>query len=61
MYSESYKSDNKHYSGETCGKTGTYGQWSDSSGTYAGTAYDRHVHAGDRFPPSLNNHHFRLK
>ena len=56
-----FKNDDRHYSGEICKKTGLYGQYSDSSGAYAGSAYDRHVRQGDRFPPSLNNRHFRLK
>ncbi len=55
------KEDGRYYSGEKCPKSGTYGQWSDASGQYAGTSYDRYVYAGDPFPPSLNNHHFRLK
>ncbi len=51
----------RFYSGETCPKTATYGQYSDRTGDYAGAAYDRYVQKGERFPPSLNNHHFREK
>ena len=51
----------KYYSGEICPKTATYGQYSDRTGDYAGKDYDRYVDKGERFPPSLNNHHFREK
>lgn len=51
----------KYYSGEICPQTGTYGQYSDRTNEYAGRDYDRYVQRGERFPPSLNNHHFRLK
>ena len=51
----------KHYSGQTCTQTGTYGQYSDATNKYAGAAYDRRVVKGLTFPPSLNNHHFRMK
>lgn len=51
----------KYYSGEVCPKTANYGQFSDRTGQYAGSAYDRWVEKGERFPPSLNNHHFREK
>ncbi len=51
----------KYYSGEICPETGTYGQYSDRTDEYAGTQNDRKVDKGERFPPSLNNHHFRKK
>ena len=51
----------RYYSGEICPQTGTYAQYSDRTGDYAGTAYDRKVDKGERFPPSENNHHFRKK
>ena len=51
----------RYYSGEICPKTATYGQYSDRTGQYAGASYDRYVEKGERFPPSLNNHHFREK
>lgn len=51
----------KYWSGQECPKTGTYGQYSDVTGAYAGAAYDRKVDKGDRFPPSQNNHHFQEK
>lgn len=51
----------KYYSGQTCPKTATYGQYSDSSGEYAGASYDRKVDKGDTFPPSKNNHNFQEK
>ena len=51
----------KHWSGQECPKTANYGQYSDATGTYAGSNYDRHVQKGERFPPSLNNHHFEEK
>lgn len=51
----------KGWSGQICPKTATYGQFRDSTGEYAGTAYDRRVDKGERFPPSLNNHHFEEK
>ena len=51
----------KFYSGEVCPKSATYGQYSDRTGYYAGKTSDRRVDRGERFPPSLNNHHFREK
>jgi len=57
MYS--VKTHNRRYSGEICSKTATYGQFSDRTDQYAGASYDRYVEKGERFPPSLNNHHFR--
>jgi len=51
----------RYYSGEICPKTATYGQYSDRTGAYAGSEFDRYVQKGERFPPSLNNHHFREK
>ena len=51
----------KFYSGETCPKTSIYAQYSDRTGVYAGAGYDRRVDKGERFPPSLNNHHYREK
>lgn len=51
----------KYYSGEICSKTANYGQYSDRTGSYAGAGYDRRVSKGERFPPSLNNHHYREK
>ncbi|WMW65303.1 hypothetical protein [Nitratidesulfovibrio liaohensis] len=51
----------KHWSGQICPETGTYGQYNDATGAYAGAQYDRHVKKGDKFPPSENNHHFRKK
>ena len=51
----------KYYSGEICPKTAIYGQYSDRTGVYAGSTYDRRVAKGERFPPSLNNHHYREK
>lgn len=51
----------KHWSGQECPKTATYGQHSDVNNAYAGTQFDRHVQKGERFPPSLNNHHFEEK
>lgn len=51
----------RFYSGETSPKSATYGQYSDRTGEYAGLSYDRYVDKGERFPPSLNNHHFREK
>ena len=51
----------RYWSGQECPKTAVYGQYSDVTGAYAGTQYDRHVSKGDRFPPSLNNHHFSEK
>jgi len=50
-----------YWSGQECPKTATYGQYNDASGAYAGSANDRRVEKGERFPPSLNNHHFREK
>lgn len=54
-------SKKKYWSGETCPKSATYGQYSDRNGTYAGRDYDRYVYAGTTFPPTLNNHHFEEK
>lgn len=51
----------KYWSGQTCPKTATYGQYRDTDNRYAGADYDRHVRVGDTFPPSLNNHHFEEK
>lgn len=51
----------RYYAGEVCPKSATYGQYSDRTGDYAGSSYDRYVRSGDRFPPSLNNHHYREK
>jgi hypothetical protein len=50
-----------HWSGQVCEKTGNYGQYNDATNVYAGPTSDRHVTKGDRFPPSLNNHHFKAK
>jgi hypothetical protein len=50
---------NEHYAGEICPKTGMYGQYSDSTGVYAGQQYDKYVEKGKRFQPSLNNHNFQ--
>lgn len=52
---------NKHWSGQECPETGTYGQYNDATGNYAGNTYDRNVKKGSRFPPSENNHHFVKK
>lgn len=52
---------NHHYSGQICQQTGLYGQYSDATGIYAGAEHDRHVQKGSPFPPSINNHHWRLK
>ncbi len=51
----------KYWSGQTCEKTGTYGQYNDATGIYAGNQNDKHVQKGSTFPPCLNNHHFREK
>ncbi len=51
----------KHWSGQTCTETGTYGQYRDTDNGYAGSEYDRYVEKGKTFPPSLNNHHFKKK
>jgi hypothetical protein len=50
-----------HWSGQICTETGTYGQYHDTNNAYAGSEYDRHVESGDKFPPSLNNYHFKKK
>jgi len=50
-----------HWSGQICSKTATYGQYHDTNHAYAGTSYDRHVQKDEKFPPSLNNHHFEEK
>jgi hypothetical protein len=49
------------WSGQTCSKSGTYGQYNDATNVYAGASNDREVKNGSTFPPSLNNHHFKLK
>jgi hypothetical protein len=54
-------SGGKYWSGQECPKTATYGQYNDASGIYAGAAHDRRVEKGERFPPSLNNHHYQEK
>lgn len=54
-------STQKYWSGQTCPKTATYGQYQDTNGAYAGSSHDRHVTKGSTFPPSLNNHHFKEK
>lgn len=54
-------SGGKYWSGQECPKTGTYGQYNDATNLYAGSQSDRHVSKGERFPPSLNNHHFKEK
>lgn len=51
----------KHWSGQPCPESGTYGQHHDTDGAYAGAQHDRYVKQSDPFPPSLNNHHFRRK
>lgn len=51
----------KHWSGQECPKTAIYGQYHDTNNAYAGSSYDRQVTKGERFPPSLNNHHFEEK
>ncbi|RXF75599.1 YjzC family protein [Hansschlegelia zhihuaiae] len=51
----------KYWAGQVCPSTGTYGQYHDIDNSYAGTAHDRRVEAGERFPPSLNNHHYEKK
>lgn len=51
----------KYWSGQKCPKTGTYGQYHDTNNKYAGSEYDRRVPTGATFPPSRNNHHFKLK
>ena len=50
-----------YWSGQTCPKTATYGQYRDTDRAYAGPSYDRRVGKGETFPPSLNNHHFEEK
>lgn len=52
---------NKYWSGDTCPKSATYGQYHDPDNKYAGTSYDRYVEKDKTFPPSLNNHHFEEK
>ncbi|SFD64364.1 hypothetical protein [Paracidovorax konjaci] len=54
-------SEKKFYSGQECPKTAKYGQYSDRTDQYSGAEYDRNVDKGEKFPPSLNNHHFREK
>jgi len=54
-------SGGNYWSGQECPKTGTYGQYNDASNLYAGSQHDRHVSKGEKFPPSLNNHHFKEK
>ena len=51
----------KYYSGENCPKTATYGQYSDRTNDYAGSDNDRKVTKDTKFPPSVNNHHFKEK
>jgi hypothetical protein len=51
----------KHWSGQVCPETGTYGQYHDTNNSYAGVTHDRHVSKGNPFPPSLNNYHFQKK
>lgn len=51
----------RYYAGEICPKTAVYGQFSDRTGAYAGSTSDRRVDRGERFPPSINNHHYREK
>ncbi len=51
----------KYWSGQKCPKSGTYGQYHDTNGNYAGADHDKRVQAGDTFPPTLNNYHFELK
>ncbi|TDR36587.1 hypothetical protein DFR29_1288 [Tahibacter aquaticus] len=52
----------KYWSGQECPKTATYGQHRDTNdNTYAGSAHDKRVEKNERFPPSLNNHHFEEK
>ncbi|MFK0207202.1 hypothetical protein [Agrobacterium sp. NPDC090283] len=51
----------KHWSGQICPETGNYGQYRDTDNSYAGASYDKRVDKGERFPPSLNNHHFEKK
>lgn len=60
MYSTS-SVPKKFWSGQICPETGTYGQYHDTNGAYAGASHDRYVTRGDRFPPSLNNYHFEKK
>lgn len=50
-----------HWSGQICPKTATYGQYHDTNGQYAGAQHDKFVKQGEKFPPSLNNYHFREK
>ena len=50
-----------YWSGQTCPKTATYGQYHDTNGQYAGSQHDKYVKQGETFPPSLNNYHFREK
>lgn len=59
MYRASQKT--KHWSGQLCQKTATYGQYRDTDNSYAGSQFDRFVQAGSPFPPSQNNHHFEEK
>ncbi|MCW8021235.1 MULTISPECIES: hypothetical protein [Pseudomonas aeruginosa group] len=54
-------SKTKHWSGQACPKTATYGQHDDKDDSYAGAKHDRQVEKGETFPPSLNNHHFQEK
>ena len=59
MFTTSAKS--KYWSGQICPKTSSYGQYRDTDNAYAGSQHDRYVQKGERFPPSLNNHHFEEK
>lgn len=51
----------KHWAGQICPETGTYGQYHDTNNAYAGAAHDKRVSKGERFPPSLNNYHYQKK
>lgn len=51
----------KYWAGQVCPNTATYGQHSDVTNAYAGSQYDKYVQKGERFPPSLNNHHYEEK
>jgi len=51
----------KHWAGQTCPSTGTYGQYHDTNNAYAGVSHDKYVKEGSTFPPSLNNYHYEKK
>ncbi len=51
----------KFWSGHESPKTATYGQYSDVDNAYAGDTHDKYVEKEKKFPPSLNNHHFKEK